>query len=95
MNEVLTAETVLRLHEVLDACEKHLKVKWEADDDLEVREGVARRVSKFNGTDHVDDEDVRHQFLHISGFVETWIPMEEVLRLRRAGAMAFHHRPGV
>lgn len=79
-HDPLTTRDVLRIAAVLDGADRGARVRWEGPADLDVREGIARRVSDFDGdTTHPDNVDVRDQWLHVSGVVETWLPMRDVL----------------
>lgn len=77
----LTAQDVAHLHEVITAAQTGATVRWITDGDDEVRTGVARRVSPYDGSEHHDAPDVRDQFLHISGIIETWKPVEDVVAM--------------
>lgn len=77
----LTAQDVAHLHEVLTAADKGATMRWVRDLDDEVRTGVARRVGPYDGNGHRDAPDVRDQFLHVSGMVEMWLPVMDVVAM--------------
>lgn len=85
----LTALDVTHLHTVLAAADRGASMRWASEYDDEVRTGVARRVGAYDGYRHHDVPDVRDQFLHVSGAVELWLPMADVLTMLAEHTLAF------
>lgn len=56
-------------------------IKYLVNEDTDsIFKGVARTITQFDGESYSGSEDIRQQYLHVSGTVEMWIPVHEVLR---------------
>ena len=88
-DQPLTAQDVAHLHEVVNAADKGATVRWVRDTDDEVRTGVVRRIGPYDGTGHRDAPDVRDQYLHISGTIEMWLPVMDVVAMLAARTLVF------
>jgi hypothetical protein len=68
---------------IADACANGQRVRWSLDGE-HISEGVARNITAKDGMS-LGERDVREGYLWISGMMEHWIPMTEVVELYTKG----------
>jgi hypothetical protein len=84
MTHTLNLQTLTRLADLQRAAEHNKRVRWEGTGES-VLEGVARHFTDVNGNFLRDDADVRTAFLRVSGTVEHFLPVSDVLSLMTSG----------
>lgn len=68
------------LSALLDACSNKSKVRWAANGDVAyIAEGVARNFTNADGNFLKANEDVRDNFIWISGTMEHFIPVRQIM----------------
>lgn len=80
-HQPLTAVAVRHLATLLEACDRNATLSWTTDGGESVQSAVARRIGSFDGASQTGAQDVRDQHLHVSGFIERWIPVTDALAL--------------
>ncbi len=86
----ITARDVELLHRIVAAVERGASVKWQRDDDLDVRTGTLRRFNYPTPSKDLCDATVR---ITISSGTEMDMPVIEAMDLLAGGAMAFEGMP--
>ena len=81
------------LAELNDACIHNYKVRWALDSNPEaVAEGVARAFCNEDGSFFDPKKDVRQAFVWISGIVERFMPVMEIMYLMERDLFFVHPR---
>lgn len=70
----VSVSDVLALHTIINAATGTKRVRW-LDGNNDLHEGVARAIAHDGGGFLSEGEDVRDGFLHVSGTIETWVPV--------------------
>ena len=89
--ENLTSADVFKLHTIVDAASRGAKVRWLADDDITVREGVARHIVVGDGNWGFPgrERDVRDCCLRITSWgFEHAVPVRRLMKLVSEGGFA-------
>lgn len=68
-----------------EAADKHYRVRFSFDGGDNVAEGVARTFTDEKGNHFSYSQDVREAHLWVSGFVERFIPVSQILSLMDQG----------
>lgn len=85
MDKPFTLRDLVTYGGINDACANSLRVRWAVGGDVErIVEGVARNITTKDGM-ALGSGDVRDGYLWISGTMEHWIPMSEVVDLYSKG----------
>jgi hypothetical protein len=78
--DALTVADLAMLSELSDACSNKSKVRWAANGDVAyIAEGVARNFTNEDGNFLKANEDVRDAFVWISGTMEHFIPVRQIM----------------
>lgn len=87
MAHTLTVSQLIRLGELLRGADQHDRVRWAVDGDTDrVTDGVLRGFTDANGNHwHDSDGDVRNAYVRISGTMEHFLPVSDVLELMADG----------
>lgn len=88
MTETLNIGTAVALGQLLDACQRGLRVTWSPDGGDTICDGIARAICRrtpdgYPGSFLAADADVRDGYVWISGITEWTLPVREVLDLMR------------
>lgn len=83
----LDLTTVRRIAELDKAAQSNSRIRFSLDGGDNVAEGVARAFTDENGN-FFHDGDVRDAHLWVSGFVERFIPVSQILGLYDLGMFA-------
>jgi hypothetical protein len=84
MAHTLNLQTLTRLADLQHAAGNNSRVRWEAESGAVV-DGVARHFTDVNGNFLRDDADVRDAYLRVSGTMEHFLPVTQVLGLMESG----------
>jgi hypothetical protein len=89
----LTVADLAMLSELSDACSNKSKVRWAANGDVSyIAEGVARNFTDANGNFLKANEDVRDAFVWISGTMEHFIPVRQIMEWMTNGLFVVQER---
>lgn len=81
------------LAEIQDACIHNYPVRWAQDSDpSQVVDGVARAFCNEDGSFFDSKKDVREAFIWISGMVERFMPVMEIMYLMERDLFFVHPR---
>jgi hypothetical protein len=87
----LTITQLDRLADLRSAALDNSRVSWAVDGDTDrIVEGVARHFTDVNGNFPAYDEDVRNMYFRVSGTVEHFLPVRDVLTLMHDGLFFVH-----
>ena len=84
MDKPFTLRDLVIYGGINDACANHYKVRWAVGTADVIAEGVARNITTKEGN-ALHNADVREGYLWISGTMEHFIPMAEVVDLYTKG----------
>lgn len=89
----LSVAEAVALGTLLDACARGHALRW-LNEHGDVDEGVARCVVRDHGGGAflTAADDVRDGFVHVSGIVEQWLPVERCVRQLIEGELAIEPR---
>jgi hypothetical protein len=88
MNDPLTFRQMSELQALMPAVQGCRPVRWLVDDTNVLCEGTARAITHIGGGFLNADEDIRDGFVWISGTMEHWLPVREVMAKISKGEFA-------
>lgn len=86
-NTPLTIPTIVHLARLIDARGKSARYLRDPESDT-VLHVVIREVGPFDGETNTGAQDVRDQFVRLSGTMEHWIPVSEAVAALAGGRLA-------
>lgn len=90
----LTIRDVVALCTIMRAVSGTCRVQWLLDGSEHVVEGVARAITRDGGGFiNGDTTDVRDAFVHVSGMIEQWLPIRDVMRMIHEGRFVISLTP--
>lgn len=81
-NDVLNVTALTALRILQDAVVRGARVEWFPNGDTtfsKTCDGVARSFAHEHGGFLNDNDDVRDEYVHVSGIFEYWLPVRDVM----------------
>lgn len=80
---IVSVADVHALAVIVGAASEGSRVTWMLDGSDHAVSGVARAIAHEGGGFLTDHDDVRDGFLHVSGTVEVWLPITQLIDMLR------------